>query len=104
MKRVGNDAAVCKRERCEQLSVDFGKQDGLRRRARAVELGQPRERLLIVGAAESKGHAPFARMGRSRLSSPPRQATSVGRSAKVVRSRSREVVVEVGGNHASSFE
>ena len=39
MKRVGDDGAVCECERCSELSVDFGEQDGLRRRRRAVELG-----------------------------------------------------------------
>jgi hypothetical protein len=30
MKRVGDDRAVCECERCSDLSVDFGEQDGLR--------------------------------------------------------------------------
>ena len=104
MKRVGHDPAVCERERREQLSVDFGEQDGVRRRGRAVELRQPRDPLLIGGGAKAKGHAPFGRDGPTRLSSEARQSVTVGGSAKVVHSRLREGGVEVGGNHGLYFQ
>ena len=58
MKRVGDDGAVGEGERCSELSVDFGEQDGLRGRGGAVELGQSCERLVISRGPESKRHAP----------------------------------------------
>jgi hypothetical protein len=51
-----------------ELSVDLGEQDGLRRRLGAVERGQPCERSLIGGGAESKRHTPLSRNWPPRLS------------------------------------
>jgi hypothetical protein len=76
----------------------------MRRRGRAVELCQPRERLLIGGGAKAKGHAAFGRGGPTGLSSEARQSLTVGGSAEVVRSRLREGGVEVGGNHGLYFQ
>ncbi len=53
MKRVGHDGSVRERESCEELSVDFGEQDGRRRRRRAVQRGKPFEPFLVGGGAET---------------------------------------------------
>lgn len=47
MKRVGDDGAVGECERCSELSVDLGEENGLRRRCGAVEPGKSRERRVI---------------------------------------------------------
>ena len=61
MKRVGDERAVCECERCAELSIDFGHQDGQHWRRGAVELGQSCERPLIGQGCESKRHAPVSR-------------------------------------------
>ena len=47
VKRISDDAAVCQRHRGEQLAVDLGEQDGVRRRRRTIECGKPSECLLV---------------------------------------------------------
>jgi hypothetical protein len=47
MKRVGDDGAIGECERCSELSVDLGEENGLRRRCGAVERGKSRERPVI---------------------------------------------------------
>ena len=104
MKRVGDDGAVCECERCSELSVDFGEQDGLRRRRGAVKLGQPCQRPLIGRRSESKRHAPVSVDSPSWLRSVVREPVSVGGSAEVIRLCSREGYVELRQHHVSSFQ
>ena len=87
MKRVGDDGAVGECERCSELSVDFGEQDGLRRGCGAVKLGQSCERRLIGRGPASKRHAAFGRNA-AWLSSAGSDA-SVGSSAEVIPLRLR---------------
>jgi hypothetical protein len=104
MERVGDDGAVGERERCSELSVDFGEQDRLRRRRGAVDLGQAYDPLLIGGGRKSKRHAPVSRDSPSWLGSALRERVSVGSSAEVIRLCSSEGNVESWGNHVVSFQ
>ena len=72
MERVGDDDAVGECERCSELSVDFGEQDRLRGRRRAVEFGQASKPPLISGGRESQRHTSFGRYGLRWLTSAVR--------------------------------
>ena len=101
MKRIGDDGAVCDRERCSELSVDFGEQDQLRRGRGAVKLGQSCERRLIGRGPASKRHAPFGRNA-AWLSSAGSDG-SVGSSAEAIPLRLRYSYGEFRGNDVMSF-
>jgi hypothetical protein len=103
MKRIGDERAVCECERCSESSVDFGERDGLRRRRRAVKLGQLCERALIGRERQSKRHAPVSRDRPRWLRSAVREPASVGSAAEVIRLCSREGCVQFRQNMCRPF-
>jgi hypothetical protein len=99
MEWVGDDGAASEGERRSELSVDFGEQDGLFRRRRTVELGQPCEPPPVGGGPESKRHARLSRNTRLGLSFGVREPVSVGSSAEVICLGLGDGHIELRGNH-----